>query len=271
MDTQTRLRSFAVDRCLPYLMTRPNLAPYRNDLSLVLVGSVATGLCDEASDVDIAIVCDKDIYDIISKGTPWGKGRPTEVHLCGIQLHYYAIAYGEILTRLAELDDVYMHVYSNVLALWDPKNQYATRLGALLGHNPEVRRQRLEGKLDMLIRRSRALRASLATGDIMSVGRLCLETLTRCLETTALLDDTSFDPRKRLFVTAVRGHLGAQLEPEFRLLLSTIGDLGQISHAAALDNFAFPDRLDSVVSILSDAAKEQGFRVGLDTPDRRQM
>jgi predicted nucleotidyltransferase len=252
-------------------MTLPRLAPYRDSLSFVLVGSVATGLCDETSDIDIAILCDEATYHLIAEGTSWSTGRPTEVHLDNVQLHYYAVAFKEIRRKLRALDDVYIYVYSTAVTLWDAGDQYAKRLGDLLADNPRVRKQRIEGKLDMLIRRSRALRASLASGDVICVGQLCFETLVRCLKTTALLDNLPFDPRKRLFRTAIAGPLGQQLEPKLRLLLSTIGDLGQIGDAAGLAAFSFPDRLDEMVGILTNEARAQRFRVGLDKPDRRQV
>lgn len=154
---QARLQALAQSKCLPYLVHCPRFEPYLDHLSFILVGSVATGLCREDSDIDIAVVCDEETYQAISKDTPWGMGRPSETEIDGVLLHYYAISFDKIESKLRELDDIYLHVYSHVLSLRDPENQYARRLGGLLSCVPEIKKQRLEGKLDMLIRRARAL------------------------------------------------------------------------------------------------------------------
>lgn len=41
----------------------------------ILVTSAATGLCAPNSEVHVAIICDKEIYHIISEETTWGEGR----------------------------------------------------------------------------------------------------------------------------------------------------------------------------------------------------
>jgi predicted nucleotidyltransferase len=266
-----RLRQFARDVCLPHLTTLDRFASHRDRLSFMLVGSVATGLCDESSDVDIAVVCDQSVYDAISSGTDWDRGRPTEEHLDGVQLQYYGIAFEEIERKLAELDDACLHVYSTAVPLMDADGQYFKRLERLLTTNPAVRRERVEGKLDMLIRRSRALGSAVDTGDVVSIADVCLEMVRRILAVVALLDDTGFDPRKRLFTTALRGELGRRLEPRIRELLSAIGELGECRGPADLEGFTFPGRVGELIALLSDEARKQGFRVGLESPDRRQV
>ena len=108
MEIQTRLKGFARGKCLPYLMELPKFSSYIDRLSFILVGSVATGICDETSDIDIAIACDENVYSIVSKDTLWSKRRPTEVQFDGVQLHYYAVAFEEIQQKIEELDDVYL-------------------------------------------------------------------------------------------------------------------------------------------------------------------
>jgi predicted nucleotidyltransferase len=153
VELQANLERFARDRCLPYLVVLPRFRSYRDRLSFVLIGSVATGLCNEASDIDIAIVCDEGIYNAISQNTVWSKRRPTEVHLDGVQLHYYATTFEEILKGVEELDDIRLYVYGIFIPLRDPDSQYTERMGALFSNNSEIRKLRLEAKLDMLIRR----------------------------------------------------------------------------------------------------------------------
>jgi predicted nucleotidyltransferase len=270
-EIQSRLYEFAVSRCLPYLFDLPRLQPYLEQLSFILVGSVATGLCREDSDIDIAIVCDEEFYGVISKDTRWDAGRPTEIMMDGVWLHYYAITFEKIEGRLRELDDVYMYVYSNAIVLRDPQNRYTQRLSKLSSHMPEVRKQQIEGKLDMLLRRSRALGHCLGEGDPLTTGRVCLEIISLCLKIIALLDDVSFDPRKRLFKTAMRGKMGQQMEGVIRQLFSSLGALGSSESGSHFADFVFPDKLNEIVDILSHEAKRQGFQVGLERPDRRHI
>lgn len=270
-EGQSRLQGIAITKCLPYLFDMPIFRPYLDRLSFVLVGSAATGLAGESSDIDIAIVCDEETYKAISGEMSWDEGRPSEMKMNGIQLHYYAITFDAIERRLRELDDVYLYVYGSALVLRDTGDRYRQLLDGLDSRVPEVRRQRLEGKLDMLMRRSRALRSSLVEGDIMTIGRICLELIALCLKVTALLDDIPFDPRKRLFRTALRGRLGQQVEGKTYDLFSCLGTLGKMRDGSGLAGFAFPDVLDEVVNGLSEEASRQGFRVGLEGPDRRHI
>ncbi len=268
-DSETR-KQFARDVCLPYLMDLERFREHLDVLSFMLVGSVATGDSSETSDIDVAVVCDRNIYDSIAAGTDWDRGRPTEEQLDGVRLQYYGIAFEKVERKLRELDDAYLYVYGNALTLSDPDGQYFERLASLLTANPDVRRDRVEGKLDMLSRRSRALDQAIEAGDNMSVATVCLELLRRSLELIALMDRIEFDPRKRLFMTAMRGELGRKHEPLVRTLMSAIGELGDIHDAAGLSSSTFPERLEQLIASLSEEASRQGFRVGLDTPDLRQ-
>jgi predicted nucleotidyltransferase len=266
--TPAEMRAFAENECVPYLLGLPRLKPHVDRLSLLLVGSVATGLCGEGSDVDIAVVCDEATYHAISPGTAWAEGRPSEITLKGVQLHYYAIPFEQIERKLDELDDVYLYVYGSAVVLSDPGGQYARRFAPFWSRAGDIRRERIEGKLDMLLRRVRALRACLADRDPLASARLCLELVTLSLKVTALLDDVPFDPRKRLFATALRGPLGRRIEADVCALFLALGDLGQLPQDPSAGS-GFLARVESLARTLSDEAHLQGFRVGLAAPDRR--
>ena len=268
---QSKLQEFAKSKCLPYLLNLPRFASSIEQLSFILVGSVATGLSEEGSDIDIAIVCDEEFYEAISYDTQWGASRPSQIRIGGIQLHYYGITFEKIGSRLSDLDDIYLYVYSNSVVLRDPQDRYVQWLHGLSSHTPEIRKQRLDGKLDMLIRRSRALGSVISERDILCIGRLCLETITLCLKITALLDDVPFDPRKRLFRTALKGRIGQQIEDRVRHLFSSLGNLGQLNEDSDFMGFAFPGMMNEMVNTLSQEAAKQGFLVGLEQLDRRHL
>ncbi len=271
MSVQARLQEFAKSKCLPYLMGLPQFKSDLDRLTFLLVGSAADGLCREDSDVDIAIVCDEDTYEQIAKGQQWYTGRPSEAQIDGVQLHYYGISFQRIESKLRELDDVYLYVYSNGIVLAGSAEAYRERLGGLLASIPQVRKERLEGKLDMLMRRSRALRSGLGEQDIYVLAAVYLEVMALCLKVIALLDDVPFDPRKRLFSMALAGPTGRKVEDQIRQLFCDMGDLGCLKHQSDFDGLSFRQRMAEIVDSLSAEACKQGFRVRLDRPDRRHI
>ena len=91
------------------------------------------------------------------------------------------------------------------------------------------------------------------------------------MKVIALLDDVPFDPRKRLFKTALSGRLGTHLAPDVSQLFQELGTLGALADGIADRVFRLPARLDTITDALCDAAQEQGFSVGLDKPDRRHV
>ena len=204
---------------MPFLSNLPVFRPYAERACFLLVGSAATGLCEEGSDVDIAVVCDADVYEKVSEGQPWAEGRPSQEILDGTQLHYFAVDCDEIERRLKQLDDLWLYLYSHAIVLRDTTGLWASRFAALLAQMPEVRRTRVEGKLDMLRRRSSVLAE---VPDIHALAAVCLENISLCLKVIGLLDDVAFDPRKRMFATALQGNLGRRLEPQIRELYEAL-------------------------------------------------
>jgi predicted nucleotidyltransferase len=259
----------AKTKCLRYLVTRQEIAAHEDRITFLLVGSVATGLCREDSDIDIALLCDQDVYKAISKETQWATGRPTEATVEHTQLHYYGITFGEVTARLQDLDDIYLYVYSDAVVLQDKQDNYTHRLSKLLSTGSDVRRQRIEGKLDMLMRRRRALRFCLQEGDPITVAKISLENIVLCLKVIALLDDVSFDPRKRFFRTALSGPLGIRHAKDVRQLFHELGALDALGNENNGRAFGLPAKLDTITDMLCDVARNHGFRVGLEKPDRR--
>lgn len=264
-EVQARLLEFARNEALPYLVQHPKFAEYVDRLSFILVGSSATGLCRPDSDVDIAIVCEKELYDEISKGTRWQEGRPSQEIINGIQLHYYAVSFESIEEKFIQLDDLYLYVYSNCIFLQDANDQYLKRVKAKDSKTEEVRRARIEGKLDMLLRRSKVLELCIKNNeDILAITEMCVEVIKLSLKVSALLDNIDFEPRKRLFNTALSGKTGRIIEAKIRQLFNTIGLIG-----ASKESIKFPNELTEIISELSKEAQRQGFKVGLEKPDRR--
>jgi len=266
-EIELKLQEFAKGEALKYLIGLPKFKHYIEKLSFILVGSAATGLCSLDSDVDIAIICDKEIYDIISKETRWGEGRPTEEIIDGIQLHYYATTFDLIEEKFKEQDDTYLYVYSNCIILQDTNNKFRERIESKNSKLESIRRQRTEGKLDMLKRRSQVLKYCIENNiDILVTTETFFEVIKLTLKVTALLDNIDFEPRKRLFNTALSGITGDIVRDKVRKLFHTMGLIG-----FAKEQKEFPQELNEISDILSLMAEEQGFRIGLEKPDVRHI
>lgn len=242
-EVQLALQAFAREVALPHLLALPRLAPHRDQLSVLLIGSAATGMCDEMSDIDITILCDAELAAEIAAGTAWAEGKPTEEWLEGRQLHYYATSFERIRERLARLDDHYLYLYPQAVSLWDPQERFPAFLSEALPDMAAARRQRLEAKLTLLSQRRRALDHCVQRGDVINRTSIALELLVLCLHVVALLDDTVFNPRKRLFETATAGELDQRMEHELEDALGAVGTRDA------------PAALDRIIAQLQQAAK----------------
>jgi predicted nucleotidyltransferase len=258
---------FARNEGLSYLLKHPKFDDCIDRLSFILVGSSATGLCRPDSDVDIAIVCEKELYDKISKETRWSERRPSVEIINEIQLHYYANSFEAIEEKINQLDDLYLYVYSNCIILQDANNQYVNRIQSKDSRNEKIRRARIEGKLDMLLRRSKILKLCIENKeDILAITEICFEVIKLSLKVTALLDNIDFEPRKRLFITALSGKTGHVVEDMIRQLFYTIGLIG-----TSKENMNFPNELTEIINVLSREAQRQGFMAGMERPDIRHL
>ena len=65
--------------------------------------------------------------------------------------------------------------------------------------------------------------------------------------------------------------MGQRLQKDIRRLFAEIGALADVATAEDFQTFAFPVKLEPVIKKLSDEARKQGFRVGIEKPDKRHM
>lgn len=222
MDIQEKLISFALQKAYPYIIVQPVIRDHLSKISFVLVGSAATGLCNAESDVDICLICDQNTYDVISLGTRWSNGRPTEVIIDGMQLHYYGISKEALNKKIIDLDYQTFYVYSNGIVINDAAGHYkqiTDRISA-----PVLRSQRFRKEFDMLGRRKNALHYVL-NSDTDPVVRieLCTELLKRLLICVALFDGRECDSRKRPYRTSLLGPTGISLTPKIDALFALLG------------------------------------------------
>ena len=248
VSVQEKLIAFAFEKAYPYIIEQPVIKEYLSGIGFILVGSSATGLCNEESDVDICMLCNQEVYDSISVGTRWKEGRPTEVILDGIQLHYYAVNIKEIVEKIADMDERACYVYGNAIVIKDIADRYKYIAEKI--HSPELLNHRFDKEYDMLKRRQGAVKSVLCRDtDPMSRLRLGAEIIERLLKCIALNDGREYDPRKRLYRTALIGTTGSILKPYVDTMISLSGSICQVPNQKETD--AFLEALDYCITILN--------------------
>ena len=229
MTVHQKLLNFAKGTAYPFILNLPFYAKYSINISILIVGSTATGQCNDNSDVDICLLCEEHIFNDISTGTNWINGSPTEIIMNDIQLHYYAISYEAIEKKLAEYDDVAFYVYGNAVALSDNSGLYNKIKGLIF--NDETRTNRKNKAIDMLVRRNRALKQILQReNDPILRIKVGLEIIELLLKTIALSDQIEFDTRKRFYITALDGDIGKNMACKVDSLINFLSDVGNIEN-----------------------------------------
>jgi hypothetical protein len=207
-------------------------------------------------------LCDIATYARISADKPWSQGRPSEAQVGRQRLHYYAETFEAVLGRLEALDDACLYAYGTAKVLHDPKALFECNVLPVL-RRPGLRKERLEGKLDMLLRRTKALAgAAKEQANPLVLAKMSLEITSLALKVIALIDDVPFDPRKRLVETALVGPLG-------RGIAADVAELTQMACQWPARGRVFLDHLTDLSRRLSQAADRAGFAVGLPAPDPR--
>jgi hypothetical protein len=180
-------------------------------------------------------------------------------------VHYYAIPIVNIERRLRNLNDEYLYTYSTAVVVHDPSSIWAG-LELLLATNPAIRAARVQGKLDMLVRRRHVLERCFADQDPVVVAKVCLELTVLASKACALLDDVPFDPRKRLFSAVRSGPTGTHASHDIMAMLESLGRCAVGSGDAQT---LYESAVDRVISLLKEVASSQGLAVSLDRPDPR--
>jgi len=255
-ELRATLLELARTRCVDYIRRQPPMAG-REDLSYVVVGPVATGLVTSLSGIDIAVMGDRGVLESLAEDPAWNGGRPWDTILDGAPLKYYCIAYDQVEQGLRELRDSYFYHYANGIVVHDPTGKCSEFMTTVRSALPELRRQRLEGKLDMLRRRFSAMETAFRYRDVMAAAALCVEMVTMAIKVTALLDDVPFDPRNQLFFCGLAGRVGYQVEGIIRKLIGHIGELEHLGQSADAGLLRFPARMVELIKIGRASCRER--------------
>ncbi|MCL6580779.1 MAG: hypothetical protein K6U08_04080 [Firmicutes bacterium] len=284
MAVRSPVLEFLQTRAVPVLRQSPLFAPHDATLAYAAVGAAAWGLAGAEADLEVAVLADDVTYDALAADPGWATARAeprgdprreplgelwSEVRVDGFPVRYVCSTRSRVEAAIQALDDVAVFRYARAVPLYDPTGRCARLAESLLPRLSEVRKQRLEGKLDLLRRRFANLEAAIRQRDVVGSSTIALEMVVLVIKVTALLDDVPFDPRRHLLAHGLAGRLGYRLEEDIRQLFPHLGDLGRLSVNTDPVTFRFPVRVAAIISVLSEEARRQGFRVGLQRPDPR--
>ncbi len=248
MKTHEKLLSFTHNIALPYILELPLLQEYLNEIDILLVGSAATGLCTEKSDVDICILCSGTIYSKISKDTNWSQGRPSKIVINEIQLHYYAINVEVIKKSICQHNDLSYYIYSTAKILYKKGNHFdelRTCMDSYLSS-----KKRITLTYNKLTSRRRALDSIFADSDdpVLRIS-IVLEILELVLYNIANMDRIAYNRRKRLYKTSLRGKLGQLLKPKIDSLVKLVSLVSDSNQSDFVSTFL--SILDNTIEAIS--------------------
>ncbi len=224
MTVRERFLNFAEKTAYPYIINLPFVSNHINDMSILLIGSAASGLCTEYSDVDICILCGDELLKKISENTNLSSGSPNELILEGIQLHYFAVSFEFVFNKLNEFDDICFYLYSTAAVLNDNSGLYLKIRNVFDDENLKLKRK--EKAADLFFRRTRALN-SIFERETDPVIRLdiAIEIIKHILKVTALIDNVPFDIRKRFYTTALKGVVGKNIKEKADILINLVSSV----------------------------------------------
>jgi len=221
MTIHERLLNFARGKGLTHVLRYLKDQGIEN-YDVLLVGSTATGLCESHSDVDLCLLVEDQALEVIRDQEKWQKGKPNELIIDGIQLHFYGTSLATIEGQFNKQGIFIHYLYSTCLWLAGQKTLYK-QLNDLLDQAYEPGKV-FESSLDMLKRRAKSLSDVLALSqDPLVQSRFKLEVVTLLIKVLASKDGLSYDHRKRVLETGLRGPVGMSYRTSIEALISWVG------------------------------------------------
>lgn len=248
MEIQEKLYTFARFVACPYVRNLDAVKPHLYNLSIILVGSVATGICSEKSDVDLCILCTKKTYDEIYPAIEWNAGKYMELTISGIKTRYYLECIEDVCDGLLKNDDLTFYLYNHARVLDDISGAYKN-LKKFIAEQ-QIIQKRKKHVHNAMLKRRRALTKYL---DMYTdpFGRLMVaqDTIRTLLRAIASYDNLPFDPKKHPYHTALAGQTGKILKPCMDDLLNCLSRLTDFNDELARKEFIM--LVDNCISAIS--------------------
>lgn len=248
MQIKDKFVTFAKFLACPYVLNLDAVKPYVNEVSIILVGSVATGICNPSSDVDLCIMCPRETYNKIAPCLDRNAGKYMEMSISGVKTRYYMEAIEDIVEGLNKLDDLTFYLYNFAIPLDDVSGAYKNMQKYISDQHLVARRK--EHVFRSMLRRRRALSLYLDSYKD-PFGRITMahDLIKAILRAIAVYDNLPYDPKKHPYQTALSGPTGQFLQPCIDELMSYISRISRAEDSIAQKEFiALADNCISAVN-----------------------
>ncbi len=236
MDTSEKLFAFAKYVACPYVRHLDAVKPHLYNLSIILVGSVATGICSADSDVDICILCPKKIYNDIYSQVEWNNGKYMELTISGISTRYYLETIEDVCDGLMKLDDLTFYLYNYSQPLDDISGAHKN-LKKFIADQQIVAKRKKHIHNSMLKRRRALTKYLDSYTDPFGRVIVAQDTIRTLLRAIATYDSIPFDPKKHPYETALAGATGKFLKPCVDDILACLSKITDVSNSAVRKDF----------------------------------
>ena len=248
MTIHEKLLNFAREVAYPYLSNMPCIVGYKDKISILLVGSVAKGLCTETSDVDLCFLCRPRVWEAITQnGKIMCGAPPPTVEIENTMIQYWAMTPEFISARVAEYDEIILDTYGNAIVLNDNLGLYGEVKNIIFNDEPKSKRK--EVAVGSLLLKNEELKQFFKTSSdpVMRI-KIGFEVIELLLKATALSDNILYDGRKRLYITALSGDTGKKLSDKIDKLINSLAEISKTSNKTASE---FMQNADECISIIN--------------------
>ncbi len=248
MQIKDKFITFAKYLACPYVLNLDAVKPYVNSVSIILVGSVPTGICNPSSNVDICILCTREIYNQINPQIDWNAGKYMEMSISGVKTRYYIETIEDLIDNLNKLDDLTFYLYNFAIPLDDVSSAYK-KLRRYI-EEKKLNDKRKKHVYHSMMRRRRALNTYLCSYKD-PFGRLSSsqDVLKSILRAIAVFDNVPYDPNKHPYQTSLAGITGKFLKPCIDELMSMLPRIARADDSVAQKEFMM--LIDNCISAIS--------------------
>ncbi|HLV80882.1 MAG TPA: nucleotidyltransferase domain-containing protein [Chthonomonadaceae bacterium] len=214
------------------------LSRYTPRLSVLLVGSVATGLADEGSDVDVCFVAPPSIWheldaDLVRGGFKSGH-LPNEMTVGTLRVDWFVVSLSGAEAALEAGEDYALYDINHFIALQDPGGQYQRLAARYQSLDPALIAARVQRYSLQVTAGAEYLGALVQRGDPLECATQALG-LAICAISLCLWLDGHAPGSKRMMEMAEQCSTAECLMPPVRALLQALGEFlaGTVAAPAA--------------------------------------
>ena len=224
----------AITRCVESL---PLWSQHGMRVSVVLLGSLAAGLGDEYSDVDVVVLVPEPlftewyqpIWEAVDQGTisilnPRARlfHEYPLTYIPGIDGHYQFKSSDDIESRIRSMDDVLRWIYCNGISILDEGGLYGRIRSLAASYPPDILDEKRKRQLFAAKDTFYNLKTQLQRDHVESVTLICAQSISYLLRFFCLCDGKPFPYEKWLYQVGLETTLGARTRRYVDAILAEI-------------------------------------------------